>query len=212
MAASLYRRALRASLTLAVAAIAGYAAQSWAAPDHPGMAPEDVMPAAATTAPKIVGQELQGGRPVVLGSRIASGPGSGMKFLLNDRTALIIGPNSSLRVDEFEADRVVLQIERGSFQLDSANPGNVYVVLPTATVAVKAATVAGRIGPDATEVALLSVGRAEVTGFGGQVVHLEQAGQMTRIVGLGAPSRPASLSPQQLRGFIGLPSQLAALY
>ena len=78
------------------------------------------------------------------------------------RTTVIIGPNSAVSVDEFAADRVVLRLERGSFHLDSANPGNVYVVMPSGTVTVRAATVAGRILPDCTEVALLSVGRAEV--------------------------------------------------
>lgn len=210
MAAPLLRRALRATLTLAAAAAAGIAADSWAASERLELA-ADLTPVAATAAPKIVGQESRLGRPVALGSRIASGPGSGVKFTLNDRSTVIIGPNSAISVDEFAADRVVLRVERGSFHLDSANPGSIYVVLPSGTVTVKAATVAGRIGPNGTEVVMLSVGRTEVAGFGGYSVRLDQIGQATRIIGLGAPSQPEVLSPQRLQDFIGLPGQIAAL-
>ncbi len=205
-----FRRVLRVSLTLAAAAIAGFVADSRAASDRLDLA-GDVTPVAATVAPKVVGAETRSGRPVTLGHRIASGPGSGVKFTLDDNTRVIIGPNSTISVDEFAADRVVLRLQRGSFHLDSANPGTVYVILPSGSVAVRAATVAGRIGPDATEIALLSVGRAEVTGFGGQAVRLEKIGEATRIVGLGNPSRPTTLSPQRLQDFTGLTAQLAQL-
>lgn len=205
-----FRRALRVSLTLAAAAVAGFAADSWAASDRLDLA-GDITPVAATVAPRVVGAESRSGRPVALGSRIASGPGSGVKFTLEDNTRVIIGPNSAVSIDEFAADRVVLRLERGSFHLDSANPGTVYIILPTGSVAVRTATVAGRISPDATEIALLSVGRAEVTGFGGQVVRLEKVGEATRIVGLGNPSQPVALSPQRLQDFTGLTAQLALL-
>ncbi|HLT79187.1 MAG TPA: FecR family protein [Ferrovibrio sp.] len=203
-----FRRALRVSLTLAAAAVAGFAADSRAASDLLA----DFTPAALTAAPKQVGEESRSGRPVALGSRITSGPGSGVKFVLEDRTSVIIGPNSAITVDEFAADRVVLRLERGSFHLDSANPGTIYVILPSGSVAVRTATVAGRIGPQGTEIALLSVGRAEVTGFGGQVVRLDSIGEATRIVGLGNPSQPVTLPPQRLQDFTGLTAQLALLH
>lgn len=208
--AQLFQRSLRISLTLAAAVIAGVAADSWAASDRLDLA-GDVTPVAATVAPRVVGAEARSGRPVALGKRIVSGPGSGVKFTLDDHTRVIIGPNSTVSVDEFAADRVVLRLERGSFHLDSANPGTVYVILPAGSVAVRTATVAGRISPDATEIALLSVGRAEVTGFGGQAVRLEKMGEATRIVGLGSPSQPVALSPQRLQDFTGLTAQLALL-
>lgn len=209
--AQLFQKSLRISLTLAVAAVAGFAADSWAASERLDLA-GDLTPIAATVAPKVVGAEARSGRPVSLGSRIVAGPGSGVKFILDDRSSVIIGPNSTISVDEFAADRVVLRLERGSFHLDSANPGTVYVVLPAGSVAVRSATVAGRIGPDATEIALLSVGRAEVTGFGGQAVRLDKQGDATRIVGLGNPSQPVALSPQRLQDFTGLTGQLALLH
>jgi ferric-dicitrate binding protein FerR (iron transport regulator) len=209
MAALFLRRALRVTLTLAAAATAGLAANAWAAPDQ--VAGFGIQPAAVTApAARTVGHDSRRGQPVLLGSRIASGPGSGVKFVLDDRTAVIIGPNSAITVDEFAADRVVLRLERGSFHIDSANPGNVYVVLPTGTVTMKAATVGGRIGPDTTEIALLSVGRAEVSGFGGQSVKLDRIGAATRLNGLGGPSQPELLPPQRLQDFIGLTSQIAA--
>lgn len=203
-----FRRALRVSLTLAAAAVAGFAAESRAASE---LLP-DLTPAAASSAPKRVGAELRSGRPVALGSRIVSGPGSGVKFVLDDRSSVIIGPNSTITVDEFASDRVVLRLDRGSFHLDSANPGTIYVILPTGSVAVRTATVAGRISPDVTEIALLSVGRAEVSGFGGQSVRLDKAGESTRIAGLGNPTPPAALPPQRLQDFTGLTAQLAQLY
>ena len=147
----------------------------------------------------------------MLGSRIVSGPGSGVKFTLQDQSVVIIGPNSTISVDEFAADRVVLRLERGSFYVDSGNPGVLHIILPAGTVAVRTATVAGRIGPDATEVALLSVGRVEVAGFGGRSVQMDRIGQATRIVGLGSPSAPVVLSPQRLQDFTGLTSQVALL-
>lgn len=211
------RRALRVTFTLAAAVAAGLAASSWAADSRAASdrielaADLPAVPVAAIgTAAKVVGQESRRGQPVTLGGRIASGPGSGVKFALNDRSVVIIGPNSAISVEEFAADRVVLRLERGSFHLDSANPGSVYVVLPTGTVTVRSAIVAGRIGPDSAQIALLSAGRAEVTGFGGQSVRLEKIGDATRILGLGTPSQPAQLSPQSLQDLTGLTSQIAA--
>lgn len=212
MAAMLLRRALRVSLTLAVAVAAGFAA--WAGIAHAasdtaaGQAAATAM-AAVRTAPRVVGQESRRGLPIVLGNRLVSGPGSGLKFTLDDRSTVIIGPNSAITVDEFAADRVVLRVERGSFHLDSANPGNVYVVLPGGTVTVKAATVAGRILPDCAEVALLSVGRADVGTPGGASVRLDKIGDFTRLTGYAPPSQPAQLPPQRLQDFVGLTSQIA---
>lgn len=211
------RRALRVTFTLAAAVAAGLAASSWAADsraasDRVELAADlPAIPVAAVgTAAKVVGQESRRGQPVTLGGRIASGPGSGVKFALNDQSVVIIGPNSAISVEEFAADRIVLRLERGSFHLDSANPGSIYVVLPTGTVTVRSAIVAGRIGPDSAQIALLSAGRVEVTGFGGQSVRLEKIGDATRILGLGAPSQPAQLSPQSLQDLAGLTSQIAA--
>ena len=211
MAAMLLRRALRVTMTLTVAAAAGLAATAWAGNARAASEHElTATPIAVVApAPRVVGQESRRGLPIVLGNRLASGPGSGMKFTLDDRTAVIIGPNSVITVDEFAADRVVLRLERGSFHLDSANPGNVYVVLPGGTVTVKAATVAGRILPDSTEIAMLSVGRVEVAGLAGPSVKLDKIGDYTRLTGLNAPSQPAPLSPQRLQDFIGLMGQIA---
>ena len=214
MAAMLIRRALRVSLTLTVAAVAGFAATVWAGPAHAasdlnGGQTAATAIAAVRAAPRVVGQESRRGLPIVLGSRLVSGPGSGLKFTLDDRSTVIIGPNSAITVDEFAADRVVLRVERGSFHLDSANPGNVYVVLPGGTVSVKAATVAGRILPDCAEVALLSVGRADVAAPGGASVRLDKIGDFTRLTGFAPPSQPAQLPPQRLQDFVGLTSQIA---
>lgn len=212
MAANLLNRALRVSLTVAVAAVAGVAASAWAGSAR-AASPGDLLVApvaVVSPAARVVGQESRRGLPVVLGHRLTSGPGSGMKFTLDDRTSVIIGPNSAITVDEFAADRVVLRLERGSFHLDSANPGRVYVVLPGGTVTVRAATVAGHILPDCTEIALLSVGRAEVASLGGHTVKLEKIGDATRLAGNAAPSQPATLAPQRLQDFIGLTSQIAS--
>src|SRR3546814_12692732 len=81
--AALRRRALRATLTLAVALAAGLAANCWAASDTVGAAEgAAVLPVATpAAAPRVVGHETRQGRPVMLGGRIASGPGSGVKFI-----------------------------------------------------------------------------------------------------------------------------------
>src|SRR3546814_19583151 len=84
----------------------------------------------------------------MLGGRIASGPGSGVKFILQDHSVVIIGPNSTVSVDQFAADRRVLRLERGSFYVHSANPGVVHIVLPAGTVAVRTDTVACRNVPE----------------------------------------------------------------
>lgn len=213
MAAMLLRRALRVTLTLTVAAAAGIAASAWAGKAHAsdlnGSPTAATAIAAVRAAPRVVGQESRRGLPIVLGNRLVSGPGSGVKFTLDDRTTVIIGPNSAITVDEFAADRVVLRVERGSFHLDSANPGNVYVVLPGGTVTVKAATVGGRILPDCAEVALLSVGRADVAAPAGGSVRLSKIGDFTRLTGYAAPSQPVQLPPQRLQDFVGLTSQIA---
>ena len=82
MAAMLLRRARRVSLTLTVAAAAGIAAwagEAQAASDLAGQTGATAI-AAVRAAPRVVGQESRRGLPIVLGNRLVSGPGSGMKF------------------------------------------------------------------------------------------------------------------------------------
>ena len=75
MAASLLRRALRVSLTLVAATVAGVAAHVWAADAHAQDSFGLHQAAIHSPAPRIVGAESRRGHPVVLGSRMVSGPG-----------------------------------------------------------------------------------------------------------------------------------------
>lgn len=208
--AFLNRRLRRLGLTVAASLLAGFvASQAHAAqPGEQSAAAEQTI---AMPVPRVVGQDTRRNHPVLLGQRLKAGPGSGIQVRLADGTQLVIGPNSVMTVDECAADRVVLRLERGSFLVDSANPGQVFISMPTGSVAVRSAAVAGRVGPDGTDVALLSAGRAEVTGFGGRSVRLDAQGEATRIRALGPPSQPYLLSPERLRDFASLASQVAAL-
>lgn len=207
MALILRRRLIRVAALATFAAFSGFAGAAFAGPDQPAPA----IPLGLTDAaqPRIVGQESRANRPVVVGQRIVTGPGSGSRLQLNDGSTVAIGPNSALRIDEFAEDRVVIRIERGAFQVDSASPGVFHLQLPAATVALRSAALAGRIGPDSTELALLSVGRADVSGFGGRSVTLDRPGVGTRLQGLGAPTRPENFSAERLKDLSGVGGQIA---
>lgn len=206
--AFLYRRLVRIGLTLAVATAAGLAAPAFAA--SPDSLSAEPLAIAASPAPRVVGHDQRRNVSVVLGQRLVAGPGSGIAVKLADGTNVVIGPNSALSVDEYAPDRIVLRLERGSFHVDSANPGLVYVVLPSGSVGIRAAAVAGRVTPDVTDVVMLSPGRADVTGFGGRSVRLDRQGLATRIQGLGSPSNPAMLPAERLKDFAGIVSQVAS--
>lgn len=213
--AFLNRRFRRLGLTVAASLLAGFvASQAHAAqPGEQSAAAEQTIatPAPHAAGARVVGQDTRRNHPVLLGQRLKAGPGSGIQVRLADGTQLVIGPNSVLSVDEYAADRVVLRLERGSFLVDSANPGQLFITMPAGSVTVRAAAVAGRVGPDGTDVVLLSAGRAEVTGFGGRSVRLDAQGEATRIRALGPPSQPYRLSPERLRDFASLASQVASL-
>lgn len=218
--AFLNRRFRRLGLTIAASVLAGLvAAQAQAAQPAETRAAEtraaDQLAAeqpVSMPAPRVVGQDVRRNHPVMQGQRVKAGPGSGIELRLMDGTQVILGANSVLSVDECASDRVVLRLERGSFLVDSANPGQVFVSMPAGSISVRSAAVAGRVGPDGTDVVLLSAGRAEVTGFGGRSVRLDQQGEATRIRALGPPSQPYRLPPDRLRDFASLASQVAALY
>lgn len=205
--AFLYRRLVRIGLTLAVATAAGLAAPAFAAKPEVSMA--EPLAVAASPSPRVVGQDIRRNAAITLGQRLVAGPGSGIALRLGDGTSVVIGPNSVLSVDEFAADRIVLRLERGSFHVDSANPGLVHVILPSGTVGLRAAAVAGRIGPDHTDIVLLSPGRVDVAGFGGRSVRLDRQGLTTRIQNLGSPSKPVLLPAERLKDFTGLVAQVA---
>ncbi len=206
--AFLYRRLVRIGLTLAVAAAAGLAAPAFAA--SPAQLSAETVAVSPGATPRVVGHDTRRNAAVLLGQRVVAGPGSGVALRLGDGTSVVIGPNSALSVDEFAPDRVVLRLERGSFHVDSANPGLVHIIMPSGTVGLRAAAVAGRVAPDRTDIVMLSPGRAEVAGFGGKGVRLDRQGQTTRILGLGSPSKPSLLPPERLKDFTGIVAQVAS--
>ncbi|WP_374633703.1 FecR domain-containing protein [Ferrovibrio sp.] len=209
--AFLNRRFRRLGLTIAASVLAGLVAANAHAAQPSAEQQAATEQAVSLPAPRVVGQDTRRNKPVVQGQRLAAGPGSGIEVRLADGSQLVVGPNSVLSVDECSADRVVLRLERGSFLVDSANPGQVFVSMPAGSVTVRSAAVAGRVGPDGTDVVLLSAGRADVTGFGGRSVRLDQQGEATRIRALGPPSQPYILPPERLRDFAGLAAQVAWL-
>lgn len=207
--ASLKRRLIRLSAVIGVAAAAVLAsAAADAAQPTPAAAELAVTsPPAADVRP--VGRDIRRNQEVVLGQRLAAGPGSGIQVHLQDGSQVVIGPNSVLTVDEFSADRVILRLERGSFHVDAALSAHLHVILPNGRIHIRGAAVAGRAGPDVVEVVLLSAGRAEVSGFSGRSVRLDTQGQITQIRALGAPSNPAILPADRLRDFTGMIGQVA---
>ncbi len=209
--AFLNRRFRRLGLTIAASVLAGLVAANAHAAQPSTEQQAATEQAVSLPAPRVVGQDTRRNKPVVQGQRLVAGPGSGIEVRLADGSQLVVGPNSVLSVDECSADRVVLRLERGSFLVDSANPGQVFVSMPAGSVTVRSAAVAGRVGPDGTDVVLLSAGRADVTGFGGRSVRLDQQGEATRIRALGPPSQPYILPPERLRDFAGLAAQVAWL-
>ncbi|MBX3456210.1 FecR family protein [Ferrovibrio sp.] len=209
--AFLNRRFRRLGLTIAASVLAGLVAANAHAAQPSAEQQAATEQAVSLPAPRVVGQDTRRNKPVVQGQRLVAGPGSGIEVRLADGSQLVVGPNSVLSVDECSADRVVLRLERGSFLVDSANPGQVFVSMPAGSVTVRSAAVAGRVGPDGTDVVLLSAGRADVTGFGGRSVRLDQQGEATRIRALGPPSQPYILPPERLRDFAGLAAQVAWL-
>lgn len=110
------------------------------------------------------------GSSVQLNDVIQTAANSRAQVLLNDQTAVNVGQNAEMKVDEFvfsgTNDAVSVQVAKGAFRFISGKiaskaPERVKVETPLAVIGVRGTEFLGRVGAEGASVALLS-GRIEV--------------------------------------------------
>lgn len=135
--------------------------------------------------------------PVFMGDLITSGPIGEAQLLFVDETRLVVGPNSSLTIDEFivqdqTVERLAINAVVGSFRfITGLSAKSAYSLrTPTATVGIRGTALDIISGPDTTGVVVYS-GAADVCDLSGQCVTVE--------AGCGA----AMITPQNVVGLEG---------
>jgi hypothetical protein len=110
-------------------------------------------------------QPLSQGTPVSLGDVVQTGPSGEAQLLFEDDTKIVVGPNSSLLIEEAlfptagTAERFVVNALAGTFRFISGQSDSsaYFIRTPTATIGVRGTIVefAHDVGSQATHVVLL---------------------------------------------------------
>ena len=135
--------------------------------------------------------------PVYMGDLITSGPVGEAQLLFVDETRLVVGPNSSLTIDEFivqdqTVNRLAINTVVGSFRfITGLSAKSAYSLrTPNATLGIRGTALDITTGPAMTGVVVYS-GAADVCDLSGQCVTVE--------AGCGA----ALVTPQSIVGIEG---------
>ena len=151
---------------------------------------------------------LATGRPVHMGERIRSRPGSSADLVFKDNTRLAVGPDASIYLDKFvysgstSGNRIVLNAVRGAFRFASGKAGSKSYTIktPSSTVGVRGTLFDGYIGPDGSSVIVLLNGKVEVCNHGGGCIQLNNPCECVRIEPSGRMNPARRPNPNVLGG------------
>jgi hypothetical protein len=183
----------------------------------------DVQIAKADYAPsqRQIGHQIGSGEPIYMGDQIATGAGGGLQVMLLDQTVMTLGQNAKMTVDEMVYDpksgtgKLNFNVSQGAFrfvsgQIAKANPENVKITTPMATIGIRGTIVGGSVNGESVVIALLGPGgetntsarhgAIEIISPNG-TVDISRTGFATIITPGQPPSPPAPATPEQLQRF-----------
>lgn len=169
-----------------------------------------VNPQATGSPPGAAARTLVIGQEVLFNERLATGGAGQAQILFLDESALSIGPNSDIAVDQFVYDpkagagKLALNASRGVFRFVggklSKQENAVTMATPSAVLAVRGGIFLAELGPDGDLTVVLIYGtELTVTGRNGVTTTIKRPGFAVRVEGPGAsPSTPSRVEHERL--------------
>jgi hypothetical protein len=183
----------------------------------------DVQIAKAEYAPsqRQIGHQIGSGEPIYMGDQIATGTNGGLQVMLLDQTVMTLGQNAKMTVDEMVYDpksgtgKLNFNVSQGAFrfvsgQIAKANPENVKITTPMATIGIRGTIVGGSVDSGNAIIALLGPGgETNTSARHGAIqvstpsgtVDISRTGFATIITPGQPPSPPAPATAEQLQRF-----------
>jgi hypothetical protein len=174
-----------------------------------------VNPEVTGAAPGAASRQVVIGQDVVFNERFTTGPLGQTQLLFLDESAMTIGPNSDLTIDQFVYDpksgtgQLAMSASRGLLRYVggklSKQEEGVSLRTSTATLAVRGGAFLLDLTTGGRMEAIFIYGRAlTVTGPGGVTQTLQRPGYAISIAGPGgAPSEPFPVPPGQIAQLVG---------
>jgi hypothetical protein len=190
------------------------AASGALAQEHVGVS-SAVNPDVTGAAPGAAARQVVIGQDVVFNERFTTGPLGQTQLLFLDESAMTIGPNSDLTIDQFVYDpksgtgHLAMSASRGLLRYVggklSKQEEGVSLRTSTATLAVRGGAFLLDLTTGGRMEAIFIYGRAlTVTGPGGVTQTLQRPGYAISIAGPGgAPSEPFPVPPGQIAQLVG---------
>ena len=165
-----------------------------------------VNPAAAGTPPAQETRVLRVGTDMVANERVETGPRGQAQLLFLDGSALTVGPNSTIALDEFVYDpdtksgKLAFSATKGVFRLVGGSLSKrtpVSIKTPTATIGVRGGIAVVEAGEDGVNATFLFGDQMSVTS-GGQTQTATRPGFSIQAPAGGPPNPPQPASDQQI--------------
>ena len=130
--------------------------------------------------------EAKSGAELFRDDLVKTGKASRVQVLLKDQTAVNLGQNAEIRLDEFvysgAEPKVSLNVAKGTFRFISGKiadqkPDNVKVKTPLAIIGVRGTEYIGRVGTDLPGADVANAGKTDVTLLSGIIVVENDLGQ-----------------------------------
>ena len=155
---------------------------------------------------KLTNKDYQLGTPAQIdtGTRITTGEGARVQFLLPDETVFTVGANSDVVLDEFVYDpdlsprKILLSVTKGIFRWVTGkvvhkDPALMKVKLPVGTIGIRGTDFEVTLSPDGSGSIVLHSGQLEITKNKTGSQFLMEAGETVTIGADGDISRPEKL-------------------
>ncbi|WP_371877201.1 FecR family protein [Alsobacter ponti] len=188
------------------AAFLGLAGTAVQAQDVSGRAVEVLPDVAAARAGNV--RNVVAMQPVYMGDRIQTGPVGQAQLLFSDETRLVVGPGSSLMLEQYllqsastnTVSRFSINALRGTFRFitgDSPKPSYA-IKTPTATIGIRGTEFDLNVRPNGQTQFVLLSGAATICGAG-SCIEATQACSMVEIPRGGAPRQITSMEDRDRR-------------
>ena len=173
-----------------------------------------INPQATGSPPGGAPRSLAVGQEVLFNERLATAAAGQAQVLFLDESALSIGPNSDVVVDQFVYDpkaaagKLALSATRGAFRFVGgklSKEGAVTLATPSGSLGIRGGIFLAEIGPDGGLNVVLIYGELTVTGRNGATTVVKRPGFGVRIERPGAsPSEPVRIEREKLAALTAL--------